>query len=240
LNNIQCSLGIEGITNLFEVMNSIYRIDSSEFIALDLSEKNRDGFEILIGIILSQNTSDRNAMKAFSRLKQVVGGNITPDKILRLDLETIINAIKIAGISNRKAKTILNIAKFLSQNKEFFDVLRKMESEEIRKTLLEFSGIGPKTADVFILMYYNKPTFPIDTHIRRVLVRLGYFKVSDNYENIRRSVVNALNNDVEKLKKLHILLIHHGRMVCRAQKPQCLQCVLNNICCFKIHKMEIQ
>lgn len=219
------------VKELLQKLRECHRdeIDVEEFIALKLL--NRNPFEILVGIILSQNTSDRNAIKAYENLKNVLGGEITAENVLTLPLQILVNAIRVAGLAERRARAIISLAEYIRNNADFFKVIESMDVESSRKLLMSLYGVGPKTADVFLLMFYRKPTFPIDTHIMRVLKRLGLASQSMSYEDIRLQVVESLDRDPSALAEFHILLIVHGRRVCRAINPKCSTCCIENMCC---------
>ncbi|MEM0027198.1 MAG: endonuclease III [Ignisphaera sp.] len=223
--------------NLYEILKrleSVYRPNKDEYIVLHMISKDNqiNHFEILIGIVLSQNTSDRNAMRALNNLRRDLDGIIEPERVLRTPVETIINAIRVAGIAKRRAETIYELAKWFKSNEDIVSKLPMLDVDEARKILMQIRGVGPKTADVYLLAVLRKPTFPIDAHIRRVLTRMGLALENEGYENIRKRVVSETHNDVDVLMKLHILLIEHGRKVCRARKPLCNECALRDLCSY--------
>jgi len=100
--------------------------------------------------------------------------------------------------------------------------------EEARKTLIQMPGIGPKTADVVLLFSAEKPTIPVDTHVNRVAKRLGFAPENGDYEAIRANL-QSLYNPQDYLA-VHVLLIAHGRSYCKARRPFCEQCPVNNHC----------
>ncbi|MGQ9479544.1 MAG: endonuclease III domain-containing protein, partial [Thermoproteota archaeon] len=99
-----------------------------------------------------------------------------------------------------------------------------------RNELMSLPGVGPKTADVMLLFAGGKPTFPIDTHVFRVSRRLGAIGDKDGYEEARRKLMEVFPSGA--YLKTHLLLIEHGRRVCRARKPLCKSCVLLEYCSF--------
>ena len=184
-------------------------------------------FQFLVLSILSQNTNDKLAYKAFQNLLNEVK-ELTIDNILKIDRNKIIECIKISGMYVRKTETILDLAKFLSKfNSD--EILARLPCNEIEKLLSNVRGLGYKTIDVFLLLYRNCPTFPIDTHIKRIFSRLGLFN-SNSYPMIRNIVIYCFKSNVDKLIQLHLILIHHGRNVCKAVKPICEMCVIKKYC----------
>jgi len=203
-------------------------IDQTRFIAQYV--KGRGLFEFTLAVILSQNTSDLNAIKAYEKLRELTGGDITPDKVLNTPLDELIEALKPAGLQNIRAQRIIELARFFN-NSELVERLVKelveLPVEDARLKLMDLPGVGRKTADVILLMYFNKPSFPVDTHITRITKRLGVVNRVD-YEAIRRFWMENLNPG--EYLEAHLLLITHGRLTCKARKPVCKQCVIRDYC----------
>lgn len=233
---IECVWSRENVLRIVDILSTVHNIDVNEFVigkALQVHHQSihqLNYFEILVATILSQNTNDKNSIRALNNLKNIVG-EITPANISNLDYEIIKKAIRIAGLINRKSNTLKKLAEFLCLNQSFFKDLILLDTESARKKLLELPGVGPKTADVFLLIALRKATFPIDTHINRVLKRLGIAEPREKYEDIRLKIVKYFNNNVDSLIKLHVLLIIHGRKICTARNPKCHSCVLSHFCC---------
>jgi len=205
-------------------------IDPTGFIAQHV--KGRDLFEFTLAVILSQNTSDINAINAYENLRRLTGGDITPGKILKTPLDELIEALKPAGLQYVRALRIIELARFF-ENSDFVEGLIKeikvLPVETARVKLMDLPGVGRKTADVILLMYFNKPTFPVDTHITRITKRLGVVK-RDDYEAIRRFWMENL--DPGEYLEAHMLLITHGRLTCKARNPLCKQCVIRDYCSY--------
>ena len=232
-NSNVCIWNESRIRKIIEILFKTHNVDLDEFIlknALDKEHGVPNYFEILTAIILSQNTSDRNAIRAFNNLKTVLK-EITHENIAIVDESVLKSAIRVAGLANRKSRILKELAVILQKNPHYLKDLERMDVKEARKRLLELPGVGLKTADVFLLMVLKKPTFPIDTHINRVVKRLGIASSSDGYEDVRMKIVNYLSNDIDSLAALHLLLIVHGRRICTARKPRCYHCTLSDLCC---------
>ncbi len=223
----------EKALELLSRLRSRYSVQPEEFVAWKLVLDNANDFEIIVATILSQNTSDRNALRAFQNLRDVLG-EITPEKIARIDIETLARCIAVAGLQNRKARILKELASRLIEidYRSFFSTLRNLDVEEARKRLLELPGIGRKTADVYLLMRLNKPTYPIDTHNQRVLKRLGIARENDGYEDMRRRMLELLPPDPAILRDMHMLIIQHGRETCRARSPLCSRCIARDLCLY--------
>ncbi len=184
-----------------------------------------DIFSKAVATILSQNTNDKNSIKAFENLRKIL--NITPENILNTSDDTIISAIKVSGLYQQKLKTIKLLAKRTLE--EFNGDLHKLSEvglEDARKWLLSIHGIGKKTADI-ILLHLGYPTFPVDTHISRITCRLG-FTDSRDYDSVSNYWRKTLPPNL--YLKGHLLLIGFGRKICVSRKPKCGICILNDIC----------
>lgn len=202
------------------------KLDEGEFIAYSLCRKGYNPFEVLISIILSQNTRDDLALTAFNNLKNVLGV-ITPDSVLNSPISEIENALRIAGLYKRKSKVIVELAKVL-KSLDIDEGFTKLSNDEVRELLLSINGVGYKTVDVFMLMCRGVNVFPIDTHIRRVLARLSITNKGDDYLEIQKKVHKLLPPNY--YLKAHLLLIELGRSYCKARKPLCSKCPLNDVC----------
>nr|WP_244372382.1 endonuclease III [Staphylothermus marinus] len=212
---------------IISILRKHYKLNLKEFIAPNIRDKSL--FEYIIGVMLSQNTSDKNAIRAYLNLKKIYG-EITPEKILSTSIEKLVEALKPAGMYNQRAQRIVELAKIFTE-RNVKEELRKLVEEgklrEARKYLVNLPGVGLKTADVVLLMYYKQPVFPVDTHIRRVSKRLGYIE-KDNYETISRWWMKQLKPN--EYLEAHLLLITHGRKTCKARKPLCDKCPINKYC----------
>ncbi|WP_440059276.1 endonuclease III domain-containing protein [Thermogladius sp. 4427co] len=206
-----------------------YSIRENEFVGL-MARSNL--FELIIAVLLSQNTSDKNAIKAFTNLKNELG-ELTPEKILAANIEKLSELIKPAGLHLQRARNMVEIARRVIEYggiRVFEEKIKNiMNLEESRNFLKNLPGVGDKTADVILLMYFNRPTFPVDTHIRRITQRLGLVGRGD-YKSISRYWASCL--PPELYLKAHLLLIIHGRRVCRARKPLCDSCPISKYCAY--------
>jgi endonuclease-3 len=181
----------------------------------------------MIITIISQNTSDKNAEKAFERLSQKFP--ITPQALAGAEVSEIEECLKPAGLYRNKAKVIKEVSELIL--KEFGGDLKTVLAlplEEARRTLMGLPGVGPKTADVLLLFSAGKPTIPVDTHIRRVSKRLGLAPADGDYEDTRRSL--QLLYEPDDYMAVHILLILLGREYCKARNPKCSRCPVSALC----------
>ena len=187
-----------------------------------------DPFALLIGTILSQNTNDKNRDRAFAQLKQTIP--ITPSSMATADIRTLQKAIRSAGLWRIKATRIRQVArKVLDEYGGDIDQVIRGPLETARSSLLALPGIGYKTTDILLLCYGRHPVIPLDTHCLRVSQRLGYGNGKD-YEATRKRLQQPFSNDPRALYQLHIGIITHGRQICHARRPKCIECMLKPKC----------
>ena len=191
------------------------------------TKSKNDPFETLVVTIISQNTADRNTARAFENLSNSV--EITPEALAKAELGQIESSIKPAGLYKSKAKTIKQAAStILAKYHGTLQPILSLPLEEARKTLMQFQGVGPKTADVVLLFSANQPTIPVDTHVNRVAKRLGFAPEKGNYETVRISLQSLF--EPSNYLAVHVLLIAHGRRYCKARHPLCGECPVNMYC----------
>jgi endonuclease-3 len=191
------------------------------------TKSRRNPFQTLVTTILSQNTADRNTARAFEALSKRF--EIKPDPLARADVGEIEAAIQVAGLYKSKANAIKQAARILLE--EYGGTLQPILSlplDEARKALMQFPGVGPKTADVVLLFSASQPTIPVDTHVNRVSKRLEFAAPNADYNGVREAL-QSLYNPRDYLS-VHLLLIAHGRRYCHAQHPLCNECPINTWC----------
>jgi len=206
---------------------NVLRILRRTFAMPKWTEAKRNPFETLIVTIISQNTADRNTARAFENLSKRF--QISPEALANAETSQIEESLKVAGLYKNKAKTIKQISKILVEKFHgTIEPILALPLEDARKTLMQFPGVGPKTADVVLLFSAKQPTIPVDTHVNRVAKRLGFAPVNGDYEAVRKSL-QLLYNPSDYLA-VHVLLIAHGRKYCKAIRPPCEQCPVNMHC----------
>lgn len=182
-------------------------------------------FEVMIGAILTQNTSWANVEKAIGNLKQ--RNLLDPQKMAGLELNELALLIKPSGYFNQKA---LKLKAFL----DFFlappvsgsiKKMRKIPLEKMRQCLLGVKGIGPETADSILLYALNKPVFVVDAYTRRILSRLGLVPEKTSYEDLQKFFEQNLPKSIRLYNDYHAQLVELGKTYCR-KKPLCKNCPL--------------
>jgi len=194
-----------------------------------LWDGRRDPVDTLIGTILSQNTTGANSSAGFRRLKERFR---TWDEAADARVSTIKRCIRVSGLSRTKAPRIRKILRQIRARYGSIDLgfLAEADPEEAYETLVQFDGVGPKTALCVLLFALGMSVFPVDTHIFRVTRRLGVLPDGVMRERAHELLTPQIApND---RYALHVLLIAHGRNICRARNPRCAECTLLSLCPF--------
>jgi len=186
-----------------------------------------DPFRTLIATIISQNTADRNTRRAFENLSNTF--EITPEALANAKKAKIEQCLRVAGLYRNKAKTIKQASRaLLEKYRGDLKPILSLPTEEARRTLMQFPGVGPKTADVVLLFSAKQNTIPVDTHVNRVSKRLGLTPTTGNYEAVRKALQTTY--EPKDYLQVHVLLIAHGRKYCKARLPLCKECPINTLC----------
>jgi len=185
--------------------------------------------DILIETILSQNTNDQNRDKAFQRLKTRFPHW---EDVLEAKTKPVVSAIRQGGLARQKAKRIREILHWIKrqQGKLSLSFLRKMDSEEIKKTIGALKGVGPKTLHCLLLFGLRREAFPVDTHILRIGKRLGFIPEWMGAEKAHLWMSPLIPKD--RSLSLHLNLIRFGRSLCKAKNPSCDICFLSGQCLY--------
>ncbi|MEM4674536.1 MAG: endonuclease III [Pyrobaculum sp.] len=210
---------------MFEFVEAVEKsveLRLEEFIA-PIAWREGGLFVLVVAVVLSQNTSDRNAIRAYRRLRERLG-SISPEGVLELSLEELEELIKPAGMYKNRARVLKALAEAFRDGVVNPQRLAEMDYEEARRFLTSLPGVGKKTADV-VLLYLGHPAFPVDTHIARIARRWGVGERYDEVSNWFRKVVPP-----HKYLEVHLKLIQFGRDVCRARGPRCDVCPVGARC----------
>lgn len=193
-----------------------------------------DPLSMLINIILSQATSDSNSHRTFENLKKRFK---SWEEVLNAGEAEIARAIKLGGLANQKAKVIKNLLVQIKESHGSLSLkfIEKMSADETRDYLEGFRGIGPKTVACTLLFACHKEVFPLDTHIFRILKRMGILpeKVSAD----RAHKLLDLLAPKGKFYSLHVNLIRLGRKICKPKEPLCDECPLVEYCDYGLSRI---
>lgn len=179
-------------------------------------------FELLVAVILSAQATDVGVNKATSKLYPVAN---TPRGILDLGEDGLKSYIRTIGLYNSKAANIIKACRILLE--EYGG-----EVPPDRKSLESLPGVGRKTANVVLNTAFGEATIAVDTHIFRVSNRTGLAKGKTPLQ-VELKLLKAVPG--EFLHDAHHWLILHGRYTCKARKPNCPECIVQDLCSFK-HK----
>ncbi|MFT4222485.1 endonuclease III [Dysgonomonas sp.] len=177
-------------------------------------------FHLLIAVILSAQCTDKRVNMVTPRLFQVYP---TPQVMAVSTPEAVYEYIKSISYPNNKSKNLVGMAKKLVEDfgGKVPGTLEELES---------IPGVGRKTANVMLIVAFNKPAMPVDTHVFRVSNRIG---LTDNSKNPQQTEKELIKNIQAKyLSRAHHWLILHGRYICQARKPKCEECGLTPYCKF--------
>lgn len=183
-------------------------------------------FEVMVGAVLTQNTSWANVEKAIANLKE--RDLLEPEKLYRLGITALASLIRSSGYYRIKAKRLKALVQFLVE--EYEGNLQNMERgelEELRGKLLRIHGIGPETADSILLYGLRKPIFVVDAYTRRILSRHRIVSEDASYEEIQALFMSHLPHEEKLFNEYHALLVRLGKEVCR-KKPVCALCPLKD------------
>ncbi len=183
--------------------------------------------EVMVGAILTQNTSWSNVEKAIKNLKQ--HKLLELSSLYGLPRNKLASLIRSAGYYNVKAKHLKEFLEFLYNTHQ--GNLKKMSSKDaytIRKQLLSVNGIGQETADSILLYALNKPLFVVDAYTKRILSRHCLIKEDYSYEEVQNLFMQNLKNEVKLFNEYHALIVKLGKDICLKSKPKCNICPLKN------------
>ena len=185
----------------------------------------------LVSTILSQNTNDNNRDRAFWALRRALP---TWEAVRDAPAELVVEAIRPAGLGNQKGPRIQTVLREITAQRGSLDLsfLNEWSVEEVRSWLMQFKGVGPKTAAIVLQFSLNKPAFPVDTHVYRVTGRLGLRPAEMTVEAAHPHFEALL--PPETYYAAHLNLIRLGREICAARKPDCPRCPLNDLCDFAL------
>jgi endonuclease-3 len=177
--------------------------------------------------VLSQNTSDANSGRAFEGLKQRFP---TWEEVADAPVEELADAIRAGGIAEVKSRRIKQILHEIEAREGSIDLsrLRKMMDDEVTDYLLSLPGVGAKTAACVLVFSMGRDAFPIDTHVHRVIRRLGWIEDETSADQAHRVIGPRIPPEIRY--DLHMAFIRHGREICKPRNPRCSVCVLFDLC----------
>jgi endonuclease-3 len=179
-----------------------------------------NAYTLVVAVALSAQSTDVGVNRATRELFKIAD---TPEKMLALGEEAVIEHIKTIGLYRNKAKNVIKLSRILVE--EHGGVVPNS-----RAALEALPGVGRKTANVVLNMWWGMPTQAVDTHILRIGNRTG-IAVGKDVVAIERAIEDHVPADFQH--HAHHWLILHGRYVCKARKPMCSTCLIRDLCTFE-------
>ncbi len=179
-----------------------------------------NAYTLLVAVALSAQATDKGVNKATGPLFAVAD---TPEKMLALGEERLIDFIKTIGLFRNKAKNVMKLSRILVE--EYGG-----EVPSSREALQSLPGVGRKTANVVLNMWWGLPAQAVDTHIFRLGNRAGLAPGRDVVA-VERAIEDRV--PAEYQRHAHHWMILHGRYICTARKPRCADCLISDLCQFE-------
>ncbi|UWQ15046.1 endonuclease III [Aliiroseovarius sp. M344] len=176
-----------------------------------------NAYTLVVAVALSAQATDVGVNKATHALFKIAD---TPEKMLALGEDGLIEHIKTIGLFRQKAKNVIKLSRILVE--EYGGVVPNS-----RAALQSLPGVGRKTANVVLNMWWGVPAQAVDTHIFRVGNRTG-IAVGKDVNAVERAIEDNIPADYQQ--HAHHWLILHGRYTCKARKPMCGNCIIRDLC----------
>ncbi len=177
-------------------------------------------YTLVVAVALSAQATDKGVNKATESLFKIAD---TPQKMLNLGEGSLIEYIKTIGLYKTKARNVIKMAQILVE--DFDGVVPNS-----RAALQSLPGVGRKTANVVLNMWWRQPAQAVDTHIYRVGNRTG-IAPGKTVDHVERAIEDNVPADFQL--HAHHWLILHGRYICVARKPKCRACIISDLCQFE-------
>lgn len=179
-----------------------------------------NAYTLVVAVALSAQSTDVGVNKATKDLFKIAD---TPQKMLDLGLDGVIEHIKTIGLYRNKAKNVIKLSQILVA--DYDGVVPNS-----RAALVSLPGVGRKTANVVLNMWWQYPSQAVDTHIFRIGNRTGICPGKD-VDAVERAIEDHIPVDFQQ--HAHHWLILHGRYICKARKPVCANCIIKDLCPFE-------
>ncbi|MCM1324626.1 MAG: endonuclease III [Acetobacter sp.] len=176
-----------------------------------------NAYTLLVAVVLSAQTTDKGVNRATEELFKIAD---TPQKMLELGEEKLISYIRTIGLFNNKAKNIISLSK---------DLVEKYDGivPEHREDLESLAGVGRKTANVVLNVWFKKPALAVDTHVMRISHRLD-FSQGKTPLMVEQDLLKVLPTNY--IINANHWLVLFGRYICKAQRPECDKCPISSFC----------
>ncbi|MFH1740643.1 MAG: endonuclease III domain-containing protein [bacterium] len=180
--------------------------------------------EIIVGAILTQNTSWKNVERAIANLKE--RKMLSARALIRVDEKELADAVRPSGYYNIKARRLKSFMDFLARRYRGSPAaMFRQPLDRLREEILSVNGVGPETADSILLYAGGLPVFVVDLYTYRVVTRHGWLPEGVDYEGMQQWFASRLPEDVDLYNDFHAQFVAVGNEFCRA-KPRCEGCPL--------------
>jgi endonuclease-3 len=181
----------------------------------------------LVLTVLSQHTSDINRDRAFKGLKESFS---SWEEVLVAPTHEVADSIRSGGIADVKAGRIQAILQEVQAREGRLDLssLEDLSDEEVEEYLVGLPGVGPKTAACVLVFSMGRAAFPIDTHVHRIALRLGWLPEKASADAAHKLLKPQIPPELRY--DLHLAFIDHGRAVCKPKLPHCSDCAIFELC----------
>ncbi|HEV8595541.1 MAG TPA: endonuclease III [Thermoplasmata archaeon] len=186
--------------------------------------EGRDPFEVLVAIVVSQNSTDLVTERVIRELAAEMP--VRPHEVAAARASDLVRVLRPAGLSRQKVPRIQALARALVE-RFGGDLMRVLDEPDPRRTLMDLPGIGPKTADVWLSLVAGRDTMPVDTHIARLAGRWRLVR-RQHYDGITAKLKRLIPPDHRA--RGHLVLIEFGREICQARRPRCESCPVYGLC----------
>ena len=198
---------------ILEIMDIFNQKDPNPRYELNYS----NAYTLLVAVVLSAQSTDKGVNRATEELFKIAD---TPQKMAALGLDKLKHYIKTIGLYNNKAKNIIALSKELTEKYQG-------EVPHNREALENLAGVGRKTANVVLNVWFNEPTLAVDTHVMRISHRLNMSDGKNPLE-VEKDLLKVLPDNYKKNANHWLVLF--GRYICKAQKPDCPNCPVSSFC----------
>ena len=198
---------------ILEIMDIFNQKDPNPRCELNYS----NAYTLLVAVVLSAQSTDKGVNRATEELFKIAD---TPQKMVALGLDKLKHYIKTIGLYNNKAKNIIALSKELTEKYQG-------EVPHNREALENLAGVGRKTANVVLNVWFNEPTLAVDTQVMRISHRLNMSDGKNPLE-VEKDLLKVLPDNYKKNANHWLVLF--GRYICKAQKPDCPNCPVSSFC----------
>ena len=204
----------QNIDYIFDKLSKKYHYYSNKKPAAKI---HKHAYKSLIGVMLSAQSQDKRTSIACNQLFAKAD---TPEDMIKLTQDEIIEAIRPAGLHNAKSKNILATSKML---------LEKFNGKvpQTQKELMTLPGVGRKSSDIVMRFVFGEPHIAVDTHVFRLLWRLGW---ADSLDEGKASITVNDTTPAKYKYGAHMWLITHAKKHCVSRNPDCDVCIITKVC----------